>query len=102
MPVHVVPDGLISRFTLLEETLSIELGPVAQNAGRLPALLLRVGDRRQHGAGQFVLPYHHGGGHPVRVRRPDGREPGLEQSIILRRNQPGRPLCRVYFPQVGM
>ncbi len=29
MPVHVVPDGLISRFTLLKEPLSIELGPVA-------------------------------------------------------------------------
>ncbi len=29
MPVHVVPDGLISRFTLLKEHLSIELGPVA-------------------------------------------------------------------------
>ena len=29
MPVHVVPDDLISRFTLLKEPLSIELGPVA-------------------------------------------------------------------------
>ena len=29
MPVHVVPDGLISRLTLLKDTLSIELGPVA-------------------------------------------------------------------------
>ena len=29
MPVHVVPDGPISRFTLLKEPLSIELGPVA-------------------------------------------------------------------------
>jgi len=29
MPVHVVSDYLIPRFTLLKETLSIELGPVA-------------------------------------------------------------------------
>ena len=29
MPVHVVPDGLISRFTLLKEPFSIELGSVA-------------------------------------------------------------------------
>lgn len=29
MPVHVVSDGLIPRFTLLKEPLSIELGPVA-------------------------------------------------------------------------
>ena len=29
MPVHVVPDDLISRFTMLKEPLSIEFGPVA-------------------------------------------------------------------------
>lgn len=29
MPVHVVPDDLISRFTMPKESFSIELGPVA-------------------------------------------------------------------------
>ena len=29
MPVHVVPDDLISRFTMPKEPFSIELGPVA-------------------------------------------------------------------------